>query len=69
VYCRSKTHPFREERTKKFLEQHRVEEKKFADFAAAEAFFNENGFAVTRRLFGPDDPSFTRETWVLLPCG
>jgi O-methyltransferase involved in polyketide biosynthesis len=69
VYRRSETHLFRDERTKKFLEEHRVEEKKFADFSAAEAFFNQNGFAVTRRLFASDEPSPTRETWVLLPCG
>jgi hypothetical protein len=69
VYRRSETHLFRDERSAKFLAEHRVEEKKFADFAAAEAFFNDHGFAVARRSSTEGDPWPVRETWVLLPCG
>jgi O-methyltransferase involved in polyketide biosynthesis len=68
VYRRSETHLFRDERAKKFLEEHRVEEKKFADFGAAEEFFNASGFAVARRSSTEGDSWPVRETWVLLPC-
>ena len=67
VYVRSDAHVFREERTKKFLEDHRVEENKFADFAAAEAYFDANGFTITRRWSPSTDPWRVRETWVLAP--
>ena len=69
VYRRSETHLFREEKTGKFLADHRVEENKFADFAAAEAFFGANGFAVARRLAPSADPWRVRETWVLTRNG
>ena len=65
VYVRSALQPQRDERTTKFLEQHRVEEKKFADFAAAAAFFESHGFAVARRLSPENDPWPVRQTWVL----
>jgi O-methyltransferase involved in polyketide biosynthesis len=65
VYVRSALQPHRDERTTKFLEQHRVEEKKFADFAAATAFFESHGFAVTRRQTPEKDPWPVRQTWVL----
>jgi O-methyltransferase involved in polyketide biosynthesis len=65
VYVRTRAPVFREERTKKFLEQHRVEEKKFADLAAAEAFFTSQGFAVTHVLAPENDPWRVRQTWVL----
>jgi O-methyltransferase involved in polyketide biosynthesis len=65
VYVRSKTPVYREERTKRFLEAHRVEEKKFADMAAAEAFFTSNGFTVTRSISLEADPWRARQTWVL----
>jgi O-methyltransferase involved in polyketide biosynthesis len=68
VYRRSETHMFREERTKRFLEEHRVEENKFADFGAAERFFAASGFAVVRKLSPPTDPWHVRETWVLRPA-
>jgi len=67
VYVRSDVHVFREERTKKFLEEHRVEDNKFTDFAAAEAYFDANGFAITRRWSPSTDPWRVRETWVLAP--
>lgn len=57
--------PARDERTTKFLEQHRVEEKKFADFPAATAFFESQGFTVARRLTPEPDPWPVRQTWVL----
>jgi len=67
VYVRSDTHVFREEHTKKFLEEHRVEDNKFADFGAAEAYFDANGFTITRRWSPSTDPWRVRETWVLAP--
>jgi len=65
VYVRSALQPQRDERTTKFLEQHRVEEKKFADFEAAADFFESHGFAVARRLSPENDPWPVRQTWVL----
>jgi O-methyltransferase involved in polyketide biosynthesis len=69
VYLRTPTHAhvYREERTKRFLEAHRVEEKKFADWSAAEAFFVGHGFTIARRLSPSADPWRGRETWVLSP--
>jgi O-methyltransferase involved in polyketide biosynthesis len=67
VYVRGATQPFREERTKQFLEAHRVEERKFADWKAAEGFFAGQGFTVAARLAPADDPWPVRETWVLTP--
>jgi O-methyltransferase involved in polyketide biosynthesis len=65
VYVRSAFQPQRDERTAKFLEAHKVEEKKFGDFAAATAFFEGSGFAVARRLSPAADPWPVRQTWVL----
>jgi O-methyltransferase involved in polyketide biosynthesis len=65
VYVRSELKPHREERTARFLEQHRVEEKKFADFASASAFFEAQGLTVARRMSPPHDPWPVRQTWVL----
>lgn len=69
VYVRSALQPQRDERTTKFLEQHRVEEKKFADFDAATAFFEANGFVVVRRIVPELDPWPVRQTWVLEALG
>jgi O-methyltransferase involved in polyketide biosynthesis len=72
VYVRSEAREavvFREERTKKFLEQHRVEQNKFADWSEAEAFFTGAGFAVTERISSSVDPWHGRETWVLAARG
>ena len=66
VYIRSETHLLRDENTQRFLEQHRVEEQKFADWAAAEAFFAGQGFTVARKLAPSTDPWRVRETWVLV---
>jgi O-methyltransferase involved in polyketide biosynthesis len=65
VYVRGAFQPKRDERTAKFLEAHKVEEKKFGDFAAASAFFEANGFAVAQRLSSEADPWPVRQTWVL----
>jgi O-methyltransferase involved in polyketide biosynthesis len=65
VYVRSALQPQRDERTTKFLEQHKVEEKKFADFAAATAFFEGHGFVVARRVAPDADPWPVRQTWAL----
>jgi O-methyltransferase involved in polyketide biosynthesis len=69
VYVRSETHLFREERVKTFLAEHRVEEKKFADWRAAEVFFVGHGFRIANRLSPSTDPWRVRETWVLSPAG
>lgn len=59
---------YRDERTRAFVEKHRVDENKFETFAAAEAFFVDQGFAVAKRVTGAaDDPWSFRETWMLLP--
>ncbi|HWL89718.1 MAG TPA: hypothetical protein VNO21_28135 [Polyangiaceae bacterium] len=55
----------RDERTKKFLEEHRVEENKFTSFEAAETFFTAQGFTITNKLRASDDPWHIRETWIL----
>jgi O-methyltransferase involved in polyketide biosynthesis len=65
VYVRSVLRPQRDERTAKFLQEHRVEEQKFADFAAATAFFESQGFNVARRISPDADPWPVRQTWVL----
>ncbi|HEY8089257.1 MAG TPA: class I SAM-dependent methyltransferase [Polyangiaceae bacterium] len=65
VYVRSRAPVYREERTKAFLEAHRVEEKKFADLAAAESFFTSHGFSVERTIAPEADPWSVRQTWVL----
>jgi O-methyltransferase involved in polyketide biosynthesis len=51
-------------RARKFLEQHRVEENKFADWAAAERFFTDNGFSILKKL-AHHDPRHIRESWAL----
>jgi O-methyltransferase involved in polyketide biosynthesis len=65
IYVRSETRVFREERTRRFLEAHGVEEKKFAHFEAAADFFAANGFTVASRLSPPADPWPMRQTWIL----
>jgi O-methyltransferase involved in polyketide biosynthesis len=65
IYVRSDAPFFREERTKRFLEQHGVDEKKFADWAAAETFFTAQGFSIARKLSPSSDARRIRETWVL----
>ena len=65
VYVRSAFKPQRDERSAKFLEEHRVEEKKFADYDAAAAFFESQGFSIARRISPEADPWPVRQTWVL----
>jgi O-methyltransferase involved in polyketide biosynthesis len=65
VYLRSAFQPQRDERTANFLREHRVEEKKFADYAAATTFFKSEGLRVARRISPEADPWPVRETWVL----
>jgi O-methyltransferase involved in polyketide biosynthesis len=69
IYVRSDAPTMRDERTRKFLEAHRVEERKFASYEAAEAFFTGQGFDIARRVPPPADPWPTRQTWVLTPRG
>ena len=65
VYVRSDAHLPRDERTQRFVAEHRIEEKKFADQAAAEAFFASQGFVVERRLAPPGDTWRVRQTWTM----
>jgi O-methyltransferase involved in polyketide biosynthesis len=67
VYIRGEEGPFRDERWKTFLKEHRVEENKFADWKAAEAFFETSGFAIESRLAPTPDGPHLRETWTLRP--
>lgn len=50
-----------DDKLRHFLTTHRVEENKFASFAAAEQLFTDAGFAVTRR----EGASPIRQTWML----
>jgi O-methyltransferase involved in polyketide biosynthesis len=65
VYVRSETHLMREESTEKFLADHHVEQNKFADWNAAEAYFTSSGFSIERRLAPRSDSWRVRETWTL----
>jgi O-methyltransferase involved in polyketide biosynthesis len=65
VYVRSERHLYREPHTQKFLDAHRVDDNKFADWAAAEAYFTGAGFAIARRDSPTTDPWHVRETWTL----
>jgi O-methyltransferase involved in polyketide biosynthesis len=65
VYVRSETHLLRDETTQRFLDTHRVDENKFADWAAADRFFTSNGFTIERRLAPAGDTWPVRETWTL----
>jgi O-methyltransferase involved in polyketide biosynthesis len=50
--------------SRKFLEQHRIEENKFANWSAAERFFASHGFEVVTKL-AHRDPRHVRESWAL----
>jgi O-methyltransferase involved in polyketide biosynthesis len=67
VYVRGPTRVHRTEQTQRFLDQHNVEQNKFASFAAAASFFEAQGFKVVSGLRPPEDPWPARETWVLEP--
>jgi O-methyltransferase involved in polyketide biosynthesis len=69
VYVRSERHLFRDEHIQKFLADHRVEERKFADFDAAAAFFTTAGFRIDDRIARADDPWQVRQTWSLSVAG
>jgi len=51
-------------RSRQFLAEHRVEENKFANFAAAEHFFTKNGFSIVNKL-AHEHPLHIRESWAL----
>jgi O-methyltransferase involved in polyketide biosynthesis len=65
VYVRSETHLVRDEKTQRFLAEHRVDENKFADWHAAETFFRDSGFSIERRLAPKGDSWPVRQTWTL----
>ena len=54
-----------DERTRRFRELHGLDEKMFASFAQAEAFFSSCGLAVQARSHGASD---YRATWRLVPA-
>ena len=64
VYVRRDTNPVRNPVVAQFLIDHNVEQNKFADWAAAEAFFTGHGFAIARKLDSPGDAR-ARETWTM----
>jgi len=51
-------------RSRQFLDQHRVEENKFASWQAAADFFTQNGFNVVKKL-AHHHPRHIRESWAL----
>jgi hypothetical protein len=61
----AETHLLRTAAVEKFLADHKVEENKFADFNAAEAFFTTHGFTIAKRVAPSNDPWRVRETWTL----
>lgn len=65
IYLRGAPDPRigQDERLRAFLEAHRVEEQKFANRAAAEAFFADAGFTIERRHARSD--AAIRETWIV----
>jgi O-methyltransferase involved in polyketide biosynthesis len=52
-------------RARQFLDRHRVEDNKFADWSAADRFFTGCGFTALRKLSPSPDPRHARESWVL----
>jgi O-methyltransferase involved in polyketide biosynthesis len=51
-------------RSRAFIDQHRVEQNKFASWDAAQRFFTQNGFKVLKKL-GHAHPQHIRESWAL----
>jgi O-methyltransferase involved in polyketide biosynthesis len=51
-------------RSRDFLDKHRVEQNKFADWHAAERFFIESGFTIAKKL-AHEHPLHIRESWAL----
>lgn len=52
-------------RSRQFIDQHRIEQNKFDSFAAAQLFFERNGFRIARKL-AHEHPRHVRESWALL---
>lgn len=66
IYLRTPRDPGeQDERLRRFLEAHHVDENKFESRAAAEAFFDSCGFTIARRLARGEDA--IRESWVVSP--
>jgi O-methyltransferase involved in polyketide biosynthesis len=65
VYVRRDTNPVRNPVVAQFLIDHNVEQNKFADWAAADAFFTGQGFAIARKVAAPGDSWRARETWTM----
>ena len=65
VYIRGVRYPNREAHVQQFLADHSVEEQKFADWPAADAFFTSHGFRIDRKLAPSSDSWRSRETWMM----
>jgi O-methyltransferase involved in polyketide biosynthesis len=52
-------------RSRAFIDAHRIEQNKFADWGAAERFFNDAGFDVVEKL-AHQHPLHVRESWALV---
>jgi O-methyltransferase involved in polyketide biosynthesis len=65
VHVRSEAPVQREAYLQQFFAEHRVEERKFADWADAEAFFTGQGFEIARKLAPASDHALERETWIM----
>ncbi len=55
---------FAEPTARRFLDEHRVDENKFAGWEEAERFFTENGFSIQKKLV-PEHSKHVRESWML----
>jgi O-methyltransferase involved in polyketide biosynthesis len=66
IYLRSSGDVRREPEVERFLAEHRVEDHKFGSWGEAEAFFQEEGFAIAHRLTPRDDRALVRETWIVI---
>jgi O-methyltransferase involved in polyketide biosynthesis len=65
VYVRGGAAPNREAAVTQFLVDHDVEQRKFADYAAADQFFTGLGFRIERKVAPRDDSWRVRETWMM----
>ena len=51
-------------RSRDFIDRHRIEHNKFANFSAAERFFTSHGFKIVKKL-SHQHPQHIRESWAL----
>lgn len=68
VYVRTERVLRRDDRMRAFVEKHQIDEKKFASFDDALAFFDAAGFRVDARILSGGQEWQPRETWILRPA-